>query len=63
METKELTNILKKLKDEDETKIFEKFKVILDFFYQESNEKYKDMIYEEYNRLSKDIDKLISEKN
>lgn len=59
METDGITNILVQLKKEDETKRFETLRMILDYYYQSSMVKYKELIYEEYNRLSKEIDKAV----
>lgn len=56
METAELTDLLVRLKNEDETKWLETLKLILDFYRESKNEKYKELIYAEYNRLSEKID-------
>lgn len=56
MESAELTDLLVRLKNEDETKWLETLKLILDFYRESKNEQYKELIYAEYNRLSGKID-------
>ena len=63
MEAKEITELLLRLKNEDETKWLENLKTVLDFYRESKNEKYKEIIYTEYNRLAKKIDDYIKDRN
>lgn len=59
METTELTDLLVRLRNEDETKWLENLKFVLEFYRESKNEKYKELIYAEYNRLSQEISDYI----
>ena len=47
MESKEITELLLRLKNDDETKWLENLKIVLDFYRNSKNEKYKEIIYAE----------------
>ena len=55
MEQKELTNILVKISNESETEKLENFKIILEFLFKNSDEKLREQIRTEFNRLSEEI--------
>ena len=57
MEEKEISALLVKLGNEDETKRLCFFKSILEYFHKSENPKFRELIYEEFNRLSKEIEK------
>lgn len=59
MESKEITELLVRLKNEDETKWLENLKSVLDYYRESNKEKYKELIYSEYNRLSDTINDCI----
>lgn len=63
MESKEITELLVRLKNEDETKWLENLKSVLDYYRESNKEKYKELIYSEYNRLSDSIDDCIRKEN
>ena len=63
MESKEITELLLRLKNDDETKWLENLKIVLDFYRNSKNEKYKEIIYAEYNRLAKNINDYIKNTN
>lgn len=56
-----MTELLLRLKNEDETKWLENLKMVLDFYRNSKNEKYKEIIFAEYNRLAKTIDDFIKD--
>ncbi|MBO4628735.1 MAG: hypothetical protein J5687_02165 [Treponema sp.] len=56
----EIIKTLVKLHNEDETEWLTTLKTILDYYYDSANEKYKEIIAGEYNRLAKDINNSIS---
>lgn len=55
MTTNGIADILVKLSDEDETKRLEIFKTILEFLLRNSDDKGREQIRIEFNRLSKEI--------
>jgi len=55
MEQKDLTNILVKISNESETEKLENFKIILEFLFKNSDEKLREQIRTEFNRLSEEI--------
>ena len=55
-----VSNLIK-LRDEDETKWLETRKEILEYFLQSQPVEKKDMLFEELNRISKEIDERIDE--
>lgn len=55
MEQKDLTNILLKISNESETEKLENFKIILEFLFKNSDEKLREQIRTEFNRLSEEI--------
>ena len=61
MEANELTALLLRLKNDDETKWLENLKIVLDFYRESKSERYKEIIYSEYNRLAKGIDDYIKD--
>ena len=63
MESQEITELLLRLKKEDETKWLENLKKVLDCYRESKSEKYKEIIYNEYNRLAKNINDYIKDTN
>ena len=55
-----VSNLIK-LRDEDETKWLETRKEILEYFLQSQPVGKKDLLFEELNRISKEIDERIDE--
>ncbi|MCH5282514.1 MAG: hypothetical protein J1E59_02555 [Treponema sp.] len=53
---KDFVKALVKLYNEDETSWLNQSKEILEYFFKTSNQDVKEMIREEFNRLSKEID-------
>lgn len=47
---------LVKLHNEDETAWLEARKEIVEYFFKSSPQSVRDMLYDEFNRLSKDVD-------
>lgn len=52
---------LVKLHNEDETAWLETRKEIVDYFFKSSPESVRDMLYDEFNRLDKDIGESIEQ--
>lgn len=63
MATKDIIDILRRLKNEDETKWLENLKSVLDYYRESNKEKYKELIYSEYNRLSDTINDCVRKEN
>lgn len=53
METKEITALLEKLRNEDETELLNNIKTVLDYYYRTSDD--RELILEEFKRLVKRI--------
>lgn len=61
METNEITSALIKSSNEDDTKNLENVQTILDYYRKSDNPKIKELIYEEYNRFAKAVNKIIKD--
>lgn len=59
MEQNELSKLLVKLRDSDETEKFENFQNVLKFCHDSANPKYRELLYEEANRLADRIDEVL----
>ena len=59
MEISDILEILKKQRNEDETKWLETRKAILEYYKSTLSLDAKDSIYEEENRLAKDVFKYV----
>lgn len=54
---------LVKLHNEDETNWLKTRKEIIDYFFKSSPESIRDMLYDEFNRLDKDIEESTEREN
>lgn len=59
MEQDELSKLLIKLRDSDETRKFENLQKVLQFCHDSANPKYRELLYEEAIRLADRIDEML----
>ena len=63
MELNEITSILIKLNNEDESTKLEFLKSVLDYYHKSGTPQFRELIYKEFNRLSEEInEEIIKEK-